>query len=567
MCIALRKTEKLVSKSDNKDMKKVKKLYFKDEARQGLARGVNQVAEAVKVTLGPKGRLVLLNKQHGAGTLTKDGVSVAKEIKLADALEDEGAKYCIEVAMKSNTLAGDGTTTATVLAQALINEGLRYVGSGGNSVSVKKGMDLAVSTVIDHLQTIKKSINDPNEIKYIATISGNDVEVGSHVSDAFIAVGSDGVVTFEPTKKTETSLELVKGMKIDRGMPNPYFATDSVKRKADLLDPLILLWGDRINDLNEVGVFLNHCLSSNKDRPILIVSDDIDQDPMATIILNKLKGNLSICCVKAPGIGSRREDLMSDLAVLTGGKYFAPDMGYKLKNVQMTDLGNAKRVTVTMEDTVFIDGASDPQAFEKYIAALKVQHAETESNHDKMRLSERIAKLSGTVAVIKIGATTETELKEKHYRYEDAINATKAAMEEGIVPGGGSALLSSVSKLDALLADLDITHDEKAGINIVKSAIKAPAICIANNGGYIGEAVVAKTIESQIHTDTGYQYGFDAKTGQYKDMVEAGIIDPVKVTRSALENAASIAGLLLITETVIVDAEPDKPVMNPLDYM
>ena len=552
-------------------MKKVKRLYFKDEARQGLARGVNQVAEAVKVTLGPKGRLVLLNKQHGgAGTLTKDGVSVAREIKLADALEDEGAKYCIEVAMKSNTLAGDGTTTATVLAQALINEGLRYVGSGGNSVSVKKGMDLAVSTVIQHLQAIKKSIEDPNEIKYIATISGNDAEVGSHVSDAFIAVGSDGVVTFEPTKKTETTLDLVKGMKIDRGMPNPYFATDSVKRKAELVDPFILLWGDRITDLPEVGAFLNNCLAADKDRPILIISDDIDQDPMATIILNKLKGNLSICCVKAPGIGSRREDLMSDLAAMTGGKYFAPDMGYKLKNVQMSDLGSAKRVTVTMEDTVFIDGASNPDKFEEHLTGLRAQHADTESNHDKMRLNERIAKLSGTVAVIKIGATTEAELIEKRYRFEDAINATKAAMEEGIVPGGGSALLSAVSELDVLLADPSITQDEKAGIRIVQRAIKSPAICIANNGGYIGEAVVSKTIEAQATlclTSPGYEYGFDAKTGEYCNMVDAGIIDPVKVTRSALENAASIAGLLLITETVIVDAEPDKPNVNPLDYM
>ena len=550
-------------------MNKLKRLYFKEEARQGLARGINQVAEAVKVTLGPKGRLVLLNRPHGgAGTLTKDGVSVAREIKLADPLEDEGAKYCIEVAMKSNTLAGDGTTTATVLAQALINEGLRYVGSGGNSVSVKHGMDMAVQAVIENLHVIKKSIQDPSEIKYIATISGNDSEVGTHVSDAFIAVGSDGVVTFEPTKKTETTLDLVKGMKIDRGMPNPYFATDSVKRKADLIDPVILLWGDRITDLPEIGAFLNTCLNTNKDRPILIVSDDIDQDPMATIILNKLKGNLSICCVKAPGIGSRREDLMSDLAALTGGKYFAPDMGYKLKNVQLSDLGSAKRVTVTMEDTVFIDGASDPTKFDAHLAGLRAEHAETDSNHDKMRLSERIAKLSGTVAVIKIGATTEAELIEKRYRFEDAINATKAAMEEGIVPGGGSALLSAVHRLDAILADPNITQDEKAGVSIVQRAIKAPAICIANNGGYIGEAVVSKTIEFQRNNPTlGHKYGFDAKTGEYTDMVDAGIIDPVKVTRSALENAASIAGLLLITETVIVDAEPDKPSVNPMDYL
>jgi len=548
-------------------MKKVKRLYFKDEARQGLARGVNQVAEAVKVTLGPKGRLVLLNRQHGgAGTLTKDGVSVAREIKLADALEDEGAKYCIEVAMKSNTLAGDGTTTATVLAQALINEGLRYVGSGGNSVSVKKGMDLAVTTVIDHLQEIKKSVQDHSEIKYIATISGNDSEVGNFVSDAFIAVGSDGVVTFEPTKKTETALDLVKGMKIDRGMPNPYLATDSVKRKAEFENPVILLWGDRITDLQEVGAFLNNCLTASKDRPILIVSDEIDQDPMATIVLNKLRGNLNICCVKAPGIGSRREDLMSDLAAMTGAKYFAPDMGYKLKNVKMTELGSAKRVTVTMEETVFVEGAANPDVYNKHLETLRSEHAETDSNHDKMRLSERIAKLSGTVAVIKIGATTEAELVEKRYRFEDAINATKAAMEEGIVPGGGSALLSAIGKLNSLLADPSISHDEKAGIGIVKAAIKAPAICIANNGGYIGEAIVAKTLETQDQT-TSSSWGYNAKTGEFCDMYESGIIDPVKVTRSSLENAASIAGLLLITETVVVDAESDKPTVNPLDYM
>ncbi len=529
-----------------------KNLLFDENARRALERGVNKVADAVKVTLGPKGRNVVLDKKWGSPTITKDGVSVAKEIELEDPYENMGAQLCKEVASKTNDVAGDGTTTATVLAQAIVNEGLRYVAAGGNPIAVKRGIDLAVETVVAEIKKHAQTVKDKEQIEFVATIAGNDNEIGKQVAEAMDKVGKDGVITVEESKGRETTLEIVEGMQFDRGYISPYFVTDPERMEAVIENPIILIHEKKITSAQDMLPFLEKAAQTRK--PILIIAEDIEGDALATLVLNKIKGILQVCAVKAPGFGDRRKAMLEDIAILTKGRFITEDLGTKLENVTIDMLGTAKKVVITKEDTTIIEGAGSKEDVMGRINTIKAQIEKTDSNYDREKLQERLAKLSGGVAVIKVGASTETELKEKKHRYEDALSATRAAVEEGIVPGGGVTLLAASQALEGITA----TGDELTGINIVRRALEEPLRTIAANAGLEGSVIVEKVKGAAPGT------GLNAATGEMVDMVKAGIVDPAKVTRSTVQNAASIAGLVLTTEALVVEKpEPKKAAPMP----
>ncbi|MHB8636671.1 MAG: chaperonin GroEL [Fimbriimonadaceae bacterium] len=523
-----------------------KTLLYDESARRALERGVNKVADAVKVTLGPKGRNVVLDKKWGSPTITKDGVTVAKEIELEDPYENMGAQLCKEVASKTNDVAGDGTTTATVLAQAIVNEGLRFVAAGGNPIAVKRGIDKAVDFVVSEIKAISKPIKDKEQVEFVATIAGNDNEIGKHVSEAMDKVGKDGVITVEESRGRETTLEVVEGMQFDRGYISPYFVTDPERMEAILENPLILIFEKKISSAQDLLGFLEKAAATR--RPVLVVAEDIEGDALATIVLNKIRGVLQIAAVKAPGFGDRRKAMLEDLATLTAGKFISEDLGTKLENVAIDMLGTAKKVVITKEDTTVIEGAGTKDAVMGRIALIKSQIEKTDSNYDREKLQERLAKLSGGVAVIKVGASTETELKEKKHRYEDALSATRAAVEEGIVPGGGVTLLLAAGKLKPDAS----SGDEQTGLLIVKRALEEPLRQIAKNAGLEGSVIVEKVRAAKAG------FGLNAVTGEIVDLVKAGIVDPAKVTRSTIQNAASIAGLVLTTETLVVEKPESK---------
>ena len=526
-----------------------KNLLFDETARRALERGVNKVADAVKVTLGPKGRNVVLDKKWGSPTITKDGVSVAKEIELEDPYENMGAQLCKEVASKTNDIAGDGTTTATVLAQSIVNEGLRYVAAGGNPIAVKRGIDKAVAKVVDFIKANSVEVKEKSQVEFVATIAGNDPEIGKFVADAQDKAGKDGVITIEESKSRETSLEVVEGMQFDRGYISPYFVTDPERMEAVLENPLILLHEKKISSAQDFLPFLEKASTARK--PILIIAEDIEGEALATLVLNKIRGVLQVAAVKAPGFGDRRKAMLEDLATLTGGKVISEDLGTKLENVTLDMLGTAKKVVITKEDTTIIEGAGAKNDVIGRIQQIKAQIETTDSNYDREKLQERLAKLSGGVAVIKVGASTETELKEKKHRFEDSLSAVRAAVDEGIVPGGGATLLRAA---DALATD-GLIGDELTGLNIVKRALESPIRTIAENAGLEGSVIVDKVRNAKS------PQGLDASTGELVDLVKSGIVDPAKVTRSTIQNAASIAGLVLTTEALVVEKpEPKKAV-------
>ncbi|MCZ8138607.1 MAG: chaperonin GroEL [Armatimonadota bacterium] len=537
-----------------------KTLAFDEVARRALERGVNKVADAVKVTLGPKGRNVILDKKWGSPTITKDGVTVAKEVELEDPYENMGAQLCKEVASKTNDVAGDGTTTATVLAQSILNEGLRYVAAGGNPIAVKRGIDKAVEAVVANIKATAQPVKDKEQIEFVATIAGNDNEIGKQVAEAMDKVGKDGVITVEESKGRETSLEIVEGMQFDRGYISPYFVTDPERMEAVLENPLILIHEKKISSAQDLLPFLEKVAQAR--RPIILLAEDIEGEALATVVLNKIRGVLQIAAVKAPGFGERRKAMLEDIAILTKGSFISEDLGTKLENVTIDMLGTAKKVVITKEDTTIIEGAGSKDEVMGRISQIKAQMENTESNYDREKLQERLAKLSGGVAVIKVGASTETELKEKKHRYEDALSATRAAVEEGIVPGGGTTLLRSQSVLDALNAE----GDELTGVNIVRRALEAPIRQISENAGLEGSVIVEQVRSAKAGI------GLNAATGEMVDMVASGIVDPAKVTRSTLMNAASIAGLMLTTEAMVAE-KPEKkkapaggPGMDDMDF-
>ncbi|MGI4787874.1 MAG: chaperonin GroEL [Janthinobacterium lividum] len=518
-----------------------KTLLFDEEARRALERGANAVANAVKVTLGPKGRNVVLDKKWGSPTITKDGVTVAKEIELEDPYENMGAQLVREVASKTNDVAGDGTTTATVLAQAIVNEGLRYVAAGGNPIALRHGIELAVEAAVAELKNRKIDITDKASIAQVASISGNDPEIGALIADALDKVGKDGVITVEESKGTETTLDVVEGLQFDKGFISPYFVTDQERQEATLDNPLILLNEKKISSAQDLIPLLEKISQSR--RPLLIIAEDVDGEALATLVVNKLRGILNVVAVKAPGFGDRRKAMMEDIAILTGGRFLTEDLGIKLDGIELTDLGSAKKVVITKEDTVLVEGGGTTDGVKGRIEQIRRQIENTDSSYDKEKLQERLAKLAGGVAVIQVGAATETALKEKKHRFEDALSATRAAVEEGIVAGGGATLISLIPFLD----NLGLTGDEKVGANIVRRALEEPLRQIAANAGLEGSVVV------QMVKTLPQGHGLNALTEEYVDLVAAGIVDPVKVTRSALQNASSIAGMILSTNSLIVE--------------
>jgi chaperonin GroEL len=521
-----------------------KELHFNTDARAALKRGVDQLAEAVKVTLGPKGRNVVIDKKFGAPTVTKDGVTVAKEIELPDALENMGAQMVKEVATKTSELAGDGTTTATVLAQAIFREGLKNVTAGVNPMALKRGIEAAVNAVVEDLKKMSVPVKGKKEIAQVGSISANnDKEIGDLISDAMEKVGKDGVITVEEAKGLETTLETVEGMQFDRGYLSPYFVTDPEKMEAALEDALILIHDKKISSMKDLLPILEKVAQLGK--PLLIIAEDIEGEALATLVVNKLRGTLRVAAVKAPGFGDRRKAMLEDIAVLAGGQVISEELGLKLENAVVTDLGRAKRIVVDKEATTIIDGQGDEEKIKGRIKEIKAAVEKTTSDYDREKLQERLAKLAGGVAVINVGAATESEMKEKKARVEDALHATRAAVEEGIVPGGGVAFVRSQKALKNLkLAE----SDEQIGVDIVRRAIEEPMRIIVVNAGGEGSIVVEKVRQSKDNN-----YGYNALTDQYEDLVAAGVIDPTKVTRTALQNAASISGLLLTTEALIVE--------------
>jgi chaperonin GroEL len=530
-----------------------KELKFNAQARSGLKRGVDQLADAVKVTLGPKGRNVVLDKKFGSPTITKDGVTVAKEIELEDAVENMGAQMLKEVASKTSDIAGDGTTTATVLAQAIFREGLKSVTAGINPMSIKRGIDQAVETVVAELKRLSTATKGKKEIAQVGTISANnDPEIGELIADAMEKVGKDGVITVEEAKSLETYLETVDGMQFDRGYLSPYFVTNPDKMETELEDPYILIHDKKISTMKDLLPVLEKVAQSG--RPMLLIAEDIEGEALATLVVNKIRGTLKVAGVKAPGFGDRRKQMLQDIAVLTGGQVISEEVGFKLENVVLKDLGRAKRVVIDKDNTTIIDGAGKSDDIQGRIKAIKQQIENTTSDYDREKLQERLAKLSGGVAVINVGAATETEMKEKKARVEDALHATRAAVEEGIVPGGGVAFIRTIKALDKL--QLEDT-EEQLGVSIVKKALEEPAKWIIQNAGLEG-AVYVEKIKSEKKT-----WGFNAVSMQFEDMLEAGVIDPTKVARTALQNAASIAGLLLTTEAVITE-KPEEEKTPPM---
>ena len=531
-----------------------KQLLFDEEARRALMRGVDALANAVKVTLGPRGRNVVIDKKFGPPTIINDGVTIAKEIELEDPFENMGAQIVKEVATKTNDVAGDGTTTATVLAQAMVKEGLKNVTSGANPMLIKRGIEKAVNEIVAHIKSEAKQIKGKEEIAQVATISANnDKEIGSLISDAMEKVGKEGVITVEEAKSLETSLSLVEGMQFDRGYISPYFVTNGDSMTAELEDALLLIYDKKISNMKELLPILEKIAQTG--RPFIIIAEDIENEALATLVLNKMRGVLNVCAVKAPGFGDRRKAMLEDIAILTGGQVISEDLGMKLENASIEQLGKAKKITVDKENTTIVEGAGSKEDVKNRVTVIKKQIEETDSDYDREKLQERLAKLSGGVAVINIGAATEVEMKEKKARVEDALSATRAAVEEGVIPGGGITYLHAQGKLDSLKAD---NADEQVGINIVKRAIEEPIRMIATNAGLDGSVVAIQAKEQKGNM------GFNALTNEWVDMLKAGIIDPAKVSRSALQNAASIASQVLTAEVIITDIpEPEKP-MPPM---
>jgi chaperonin GroEL len=522
-----------------------KEVYFSTDARDRMLRGVNILANAVKVTLGPKGRNVVIEKSFGAPRTTKDGVTVAKEIELTDKFENLGAQLIREVASKTNDRAGDGTTTATVLAQAIVVEGLKSVASGRNPMDLKRGIDKAVAAVVAEINATSKKVSDNSEIAQVGTISANgDKEVGDMIAKAMAKVGNEGVITVEEAKSLETELDVVEGMQFDRGYLSPYFITNADKMEAVLEEPLVLLFEKKLSSLQPLLPVLEAVVQNG--RPLLIIAEDVEGEALATLVVNKLRGGLRVAAVKAPGFGDRRKAMLEDIAILTGGQVISEDLGIKLENVNLDMLGKAKKVTINKDDTTVVDGAGDRADIDARIAQIKKQIEDTTSDYDKEKLQERLAKLAGGVAVIRVGGATEVEVKEKKDRVDDALNATRAAVEEGIVPGGGVALLKASKVLEGVKGDND---DQNAGVAIVRRALQAPIRQIVENAGVEGSIVVGKILDNASAT-----YGFNAQTEEYVDLVQAGVIDPAKVVRTALQDAASVSGLLITTEAAIVEA-------------
>ncbi|OGK83946.1 MAG: chaperonin GroL [Candidatus Rokubacteria bacterium GWC2_70_24] len=530
-----------------------KQVMFSDEGRAALLRGVNILTMAVKATMGPKGRNVVIDKKFGSPTITKDGVTVAKEIELKDNFEDMGAQMIKEVASKTSDIAGDGTTTAAVLAQAIFREGLKNVTAGANPMGLKRGIDAAVDAVVAELKKMSKSTKDKKEIAQVATIaSNNDKTIGSLIAEAMEKVGKDGVITVEESKSAETVLDVVEGMQFDRGYLSPYFATDTERMECVLEDALVLIHEKKISVMKDMLPLLEQVARSGK--PFLIIAEDIEGEALATLVVNKLRGTLHCAAVKAPGFGDRRKAMLEDVAILTGGKAITEDLGIKLENIKLEDLGKAKKIVVDKDNTTLVEGAGKTGTIEGRIKQIRTQIEDTTSDYDKEKLQERLAKLAGGVAVIKVGAATETAMKEKKARVEDALNATRAAVEEGIVPGGGVALLRAAASIDAL----KLEGDEKVGATIVRRALEEPIRQIVENAGLEGSVIVEKVKADKVATR-----GFDAESLEFVDMIQAGIIDPTKVERVALQNAASVAGLLLTTEALVTDLPEEKAAGAP----
>ncbi|MDH7502711.1 MAG: chaperonin GroEL [Verrucomicrobiota bacterium] len=524
-----------------------KQLLFNEAARQAVLRGITKLSKAVSATLGPKGRNVVLDKKFGSPTVTKDGVTVAKEIELEDPFENMGAQMVREVASKTSDAAGDGTTTATVLAEAIYREGLKYVTSGANPIGIQRGITKAVDAAVAHLAKISKKVKDKEEIKQVATVSANwDTTIGEIIADAMDKVGKDGTITVEEAKSIETTLEVVEGMQFDKGYLSPYFITNGETMECKLEEPYILVYEKKISSIKDILPLLEKIAKLGK--PLLIIAEEVEGEALATLVVNKLRGTLQCCAVKAPGFGDRRKAMLEDIAILTGGKCITEDLGIKLENVQIEDLGKAKSVVVDKENTTIVEGGGKPSEIQGRINQIRRQIEETTSDYDREKLQERLAKLAGGVAVINVGAATETEMKEKKARVEDALHATRAAVEEGIVPGGGVALLRCLNAISAVEPAND---DERIGIDIVKRAIEYPTRELANNAGVEGSIVV-----EEVKRRKGNE-GYDVAKGEYTDLVKAGIVDPTKVARTALQNAASIAGLLLTTECLITEI-PEK---------
>ena len=531
-----------------------KDIKFSSDARSAMVRGVDILADTVKVTLGPKGRNVVLEKSFGSPLITNDGVTIAKEIELEDHFENMGAKLVSEVASKTNDIAGDGTTTATVLTQAIVREGIKNVTAGANPIGIRRGIEAAVATAVSALKETAIPVSNKEAIAQVAAVSSRSEKVGEYISEAMEKVGNDGVITIEESKGMETELDVVEGMQFDRGYLSQYMVTDSEKMVADLDNPYILITDKKISNIQEILPLLENILKTN--RPLLIIADDVDGEALPTLVLNKIRGTFNVVAVKAPGFGDRRKAMLEDIAILTGGTVITEDLGLELKDATIEALGQASKVTVDKDSTVIVEGSGNPEAIANRVAVLKSQIESTTSEFDKEKLQERLAKLSGGVAVIKVGAATETELKEMKLRIEDALNATRAAVEEGIVSGGGTAFVSVLGAVAAL----ELTGDEATGRNIVLRALEEPVRQIALNAGFEGSIIIDRLKNSEAGT------GFNAATGEWVNMIEAGIIDPVKVTRSALQNAASVASLILTTEAVVAnkpEPAPAAPAMDP----
>jgi chaperonin GroEL len=523
-----------------------KEILFDEKARQAILSGVQTLAKAVKVTLGPRGRNVVLDKKWGSPTITKDGVTVAKEIELEDRYENMGAQMVREVATKTSEVAGDGTTTATVLAESIFREGLRNVTAGSNPMGIKRGIDRAVKVVVEELKKISKSVKDPKEIMQVATISANgDDEIGKIIADAMEKVGKDGTITVEEAKSMETTLEVVEGMQFDKGYISPYFVTDKEGMECVLDDPYILIYEKKLSNMKDLLPVLEKV--AQKGKPFLVIAEDVEGEALATLVVNKLRGTLSACAVKAPGFGDRRKAMLEDIGILTGGKMISEDLGIKLESVKIEDMGRAKRVTVDKDNTTIVEGVGKAADIQSRIAVIKRQIDDTTSDYDREKLQERLAKLAGGVAVINVGAATETEMKEKKARVEDALHATRAAVEEGIVPGGGVAFIRTLPAIEKM----GLTGDEAIGCNIVRRALEEPLRQIVNNAGLEGSVIVER-----VKAEKG-AVGFNAATEKYEDLFEAGVVDPTKVSRSALQNASSVAGLLLTTEALVTEI-PEK---------
>jgi chaperonin GroEL len=541
-----------------------KEVRFSSEAREKLLRGVDTLANAVKVTLGPKGRNVVIEKSFGAPRITKDGVTVAKEIELEDKFENMGAQMVREVAQKTNDQAGDGTTTATVLAHGIVKEGAKAVAAGMNPMDLKRGIDLAVQAVVQDLKSHAKKVTSNDEIAQIATISANgDTEIGRYLAEAMQKVGNEGVITVEEAKSLETELEVVEGMQFDRGYVSPYFVTNPEKMRVELEDPYVLIHEKKLSGLQTMLPLLESVVQTGK--PLLVIAEDVEGEALATLVVNKLRGGLKVAAVKAPGFGDRRKAMLEDIATLTGGTAISEDLGIKLENVTLQMLGRAKKVVVEKENTTIIDGAGKKKDIEARITQIKAQIEETTSDYDREKLQERLAKLAGGVAVIRVGGATEVEVKERKDRVDDAMHATRAAVEEGILPGGGVALLRALKALDSVKPH---NRDQRTGVEIVRRAIQVPTRQIAQNAGEDGSLVVGKLLEN-----AKYNWGFNAATGEYQDLVGAGVIDPAKVVRTAIEDAASVASLLITTEALVAEkpkkqtpASPPSAGMGDLDY-